>query len=613
MLRPFSRFCVRIGAIPASIIKSLSYEEQLIRLVKFLKEVVIPAINSNADAVDELKERMTDLENYVNNYFNNLDVQDEIDNKLDEMVEQGTLQEIIADYLNSKAVFGFDTVADMKEATNLIDGSYTRTLGYYSKNDGGSALYKIREITNDDVVNEKTIIKLSDDTLIAELIIDKELNVLQIGAYGDNTHDDTSTIQFAIDLGVDLYFPKKTYLINNSINLTNKGDDNNNYNFKAENAKFNYTGLNYAINISNVQNANIDIGYILSNNGGNIHMTASSYSDFIQYLNISCKVMKANSSFANVLAETTGDGWINEINFHDGRFYGMSKYGFHIKYGCNNWIFNRIGFEGCETGIYFENSNAEHSMGHFTFNECRHQESITKVIKADGWVKDVFINYPWVVNFYLIDINNTCDNWKVYSVDNTASLLLSGKWYFSKQVKTLEGGLNASDGLDLNDLKTAGDINFVTATAISSASNFPPVTRQGKLTIEKFSNYFNNSDPTVIQTYTSKIGERFTRCFVSNTWRRWMKNSDFCTIALASNDDLNNCNKGSYYCDSHAVKITLSNIPSDLGDIFRMDVILIGDITTTRYQQKIIDTNGNMYSRVYNGSTYTSWVKITTA
>ena len=46
------------------------------------------------------------------------------------MAESGELQEIMASYLNSKAVFGFNTVSDLKNATNLIDGSYAKTLGY---------------------------------------------------------------------------------------------------------------------------------------------------------------------------------------------------------------------------------------------------------------------------------------------------------------------------------------------------------------------------------------------------------------------------------------------------------------------------------------------------
>ena len=39
----------------------------------------------------------------------------------------------------------------MKSATNLINGSYARTLGYYNKNDGGSATYKITNTQNNKI------------------------------------------------------------------------------------------------------------------------------------------------------------------------------------------------------------------------------------------------------------------------------------------------------------------------------------------------------------------------------------------------------------------------------------------------------------------------------
>ena len=43
---------------------------------------------------------MTQLQNYVDNYFNNLDVQQEINNKLDEMTENGTLTLLIKKYVD---------------------------------------------------------------------------------------------------------------------------------------------------------------------------------------------------------------------------------------------------------------------------------------------------------------------------------------------------------------------------------------------------------------------------------------------------------------------------------------------------------------------------------
>ena len=184
-------------AIPLAFDESMSYYETLCGLLAYLKDTVIPALNNNADAIAEVQELMTQLQNYVDNYFDNLDVQEEINTKLDEMAESGVLEEIMADYLDTRAVFGFDTVADMKLATNLTNGSFARTLGYYSVNDGGAAKYKIRTKTNDDVVDEGSIIAIGT-TLVAELINDGEINVNQFGAYGDGTHDDTTSITNAL-------------------------------------------------------------------------------------------------------------------------------------------------------------------------------------------------------------------------------------------------------------------------------------------------------------------------------------------------------------------------------------------------------------------------------
>ena len=74
--------------IPLAFDESLSYYETLCGLLSYLKDTVIPTVDNNADALIE-------LQNYVEHYFDNLDVQEEINNKLDEMVEDGTFDEII--------------------------------------------------------------------------------------------------------------------------------------------------------------------------------------------------------------------------------------------------------------------------------------------------------------------------------------------------------------------------------------------------------------------------------------------------------------------------------------------------------------------------------------
>ena len=190
---------------------------QLIRLFNELSE-------ETQTTVEEYIAKFVELKDFVDTYFDNLDVQEEINNKLDAMAEAGTLADIISEYLNSIAIFGFDTLALMKNADNLIDGSYARTMGYYAKNDGGGALYKIRTVTNDDVIDEGFIVAMNDEQnqLVAELIVENnEVNVKQFGAYGDGTHDDTTAISKALSKGGNVHLPSGSYKLTSKIDLTN--------------------------------------------------------------------------------------------------------------------------------------------------------------------------------------------------------------------------------------------------------------------------------------------------------------------------------------------------------------------------------------------------------
>lgn len=99
-LPPFLNFCYTIGMLPTSYKISMTYEEQVLEAIRYIKEEIIPTVNSNALATKELQEKFVELVNYVETYLDNLDVQNEINNKLDEMAEDGTLTQIIGNYVN---------------------------------------------------------------------------------------------------------------------------------------------------------------------------------------------------------------------------------------------------------------------------------------------------------------------------------------------------------------------------------------------------------------------------------------------------------------------------------------------------------------------------------
>ena len=107
--------------IPAVYDNTMSYYEELCALIAYLEKQVTPAVNANTVGLEELKK-------YVEDYFKNLDVQDEINNKLDEMAESGELAEIITIYLQQN----MPTITDGYTLTDIgAIGYNTQTGAYY--------------------------------------------------------------------------------------------------------------------------------------------------------------------------------------------------------------------------------------------------------------------------------------------------------------------------------------------------------------------------------------------------------------------------------------------------------------------------------------------------
>jgi len=236
---PFVKFVA--SAVPMVFDNSLSYYEALCALWKYIQGMT-DVINNNATLEEEYIEKFNELKTFVDDYFANLDVQEEINNKLDAMVEDGTLQEIITTYLQSNVTWTFDTVADMQASTNLINGSYARTLGYHTVNDGGAGIYYIN---TSGTANEMDIVAIGD-TLKAHLITAGTLYPEMLGAYGDGTHDDSNALQQAINTSVTnmKLIAGKTYSYATTLNITRRY-----FNLDGNGATLSYTGTGNAVSV----------------------------------------------------------------------------------------------------------------------------------------------------------------------------------------------------------------------------------------------------------------------------------------------------------------------------------------------------------------------------
>lgn len=150
---------------------ALTNYELLCKVVEYLNKVI-----ANDNKQNENIEELALALNQLKYELDHLDLQDEVNNRLDEMAEDGELAEIISEFLNSNAIIGFDTVAILKETEMLVAGSYARTCGKITYNDGLGAYYRVRERLNSDVPDDDNIVVLvNTDNLVAEKTFSKDI------------------------------------------------------------------------------------------------------------------------------------------------------------------------------------------------------------------------------------------------------------------------------------------------------------------------------------------------------------------------------------------------------------------------------------------------------
>lgn len=163
---------------------------------KIGKEInkIIDTTNTLGTQVETMTTSFNALKEYVENYFKNLDVQEEINNKLDEMAEDGTLEKIIEKYVAHYTPRIFNNVDSMKKET-LENENYAMTLGYYQANDGGGALYYVVSTKPSNGYYET----LNNGNYAILISTNNEINIKQFGCKVDGTTDDTLALKNAIE------------------------------------------------------------------------------------------------------------------------------------------------------------------------------------------------------------------------------------------------------------------------------------------------------------------------------------------------------------------------------------------------------------------------------
>lgn len=179
---------------------------------------VIEKVNLCGEQVEALTNAFNNLQNYINNYFDNLNVQDEINNKLNEMAQSGELDQIVGKYITRDIQPQIDNIkneiAEIKNreiiivgdsylAGQSLDNPTTENYGYllmqklgFSSDkfhiwaEGGSSFVSAGNQKH----NWQTLIQSKLNTIIPNNITE----IYFIGGYNDVTASNPSQIENAM-------------------------------------------------------------------------------------------------------------------------------------------------------------------------------------------------------------------------------------------------------------------------------------------------------------------------------------------------------------------------------------------------------------------------------
>ena len=243
-LPPFKEFLA--SNIPSVYDNTLSYYDELTKLIAYLEQQVVPAVNETTVGLKVLKE-------YVEHYFDNLDIQEEINNKLDEMAGSGQLAEIVALYADLPCIHAYATISDMASSDNLSNGSYARAMSKTIAGTGDGFYYYIRTKTPADIPDGENIVAIG-----ASLVGIKIPNPLD--SVVANLVEDVAELQDAIqdtlvvfgDSWSDLNVEQAVWssYVANELGLTNKNYAVNGAGFVAPNTNLINTQITTAENDS---------------------------------------------------------------------------------------------------------------------------------------------------------------------------------------------------------------------------------------------------------------------------------------------------------------------------------------------------------------------------
>ena len=218
----------------------------------------------------------------------------------------------------------YNSVAELKTSETALAGRPCVTLGYYEPNDGGGSVYIIRAKTENDVDDGGSVLFL-DNGNVAELIIDKAVNVKQFGAKGDGVSDDVLPIQACIDWAcinkVEVHIPQGTYSISNALyvyqwqHIVGNGK-NQTYIKRTTDSVDPKHGVSAIIILERTEN--YKFAYTEGQNISNLAITSDKLIDYGIYAKIACPYTNINNITISMVKNGIvyeGGTWVAEISY----------------------------------------------------------------------------------------------------------------------------------------------------------------------------------------------------------------------------------------------------------------------------------------------------------
>lgn len=225
---------------------------------------VITTVKNCVDLSGKTAEEMADLKSYVTNYFDNLDIQEEVNNKLEDMADSGELVNIIAQYLQMASIIAYDTKASLKASADLTENMTVITIGKTSWDDGYTALYKIKPVGSYVVDDDKILALANYPALVAVKVNEIEPDLDTMVVFGDSwTAPDVTDAVWSTNVASYLRCSLANYAVNGAFLTTSLSTYNVNaqINAAAADSSVNPNKVKYAVilgGINDYRNGTVD-------------------------------------------------------------------------------------------------------------------------------------------------------------------------------------------------------------------------------------------------------------------------------------------------------------------------------------------------------------------